>query len=168
VFRAGWAASEEAIETYLHDDPIRVIPVSPGHYVLGGSLNAALMNSRSSPVSVSVTGAQLMTDTGAIAINGVHVPVTQTASTISTAANVLPDGKNVISVAGADSSGLELSETFTIWAGSRSLGVTVRDWRGIALPNATVWVYPQTTVDVYSEAFTSGGGTASIASLSNK
>ncbi len=117
---------------------------------------------------ISVASASIEPHTASLAINGEGVPISASAGGVSTSANVLAEGKNILSFTAVDTTGLEVSDSFTIWAGSRTLNVSVRNWQSTALANASVTVWPTWGDEVAASGLTSGSGNVMLAGVPNQ
>jgi hypothetical protein len=115
--------------------------VSAGKLSLAGGLES-VFNPLSKSVSVLATGAVLSVDpaTTQVTLNGstVFSSLVKIRTTGIDLQLSLTSGQNTLAVTALDSSGMTLSGTFTLWAGSSSPVVKVLDENGAAAVDATV------------------------------
>ncbi len=162
--KAGWADSNLSKATYFLAETGPVNVASPAVTSIGG-VNLLGISSLAAPLSFSVTNA---TPADVFArVNGKGVSLSQPNSTTFVASNALTDGLNLVEFNMTDTAGLAVSDTYFVWAGSRSLSVTVRDWLNRPLPGATVIVGPQADWSVWTSATTNSSGVAVVSSLPN-
>jgi hypothetical protein len=166
AFRPGWAPSDTAAENYqTHSQDTIPVPPSIGGVAQTG-VNVTSTNALNATLSLSFDGASVT------AVDDIGVSVNGTAATTSgTPANItvtgaLADGENLVSVAGLDATGAELSDGFTIWAGSRTIPIQVSDWLSAPLSGASIRVAPAGTGDdIGFAATTNTGGSATATNM---
>ena len=138
-FRSGWAQSKTVTATYqpiAEPDPI----ASQGTVALSG-VSLTSSNPLGAAVSFGLSGATFDTSVSATVLaNDTLVPsfaVQNNGATVAVA-NSLADGRNTVELAAVDTNGGTIDEERTVWAGARSISVTVRDEQSNPISGVTV------------------------------
>jgi hypothetical protein len=134
--------------------------ISLAQVTLSGASETSL-NPRTGSLRFDVSGATLNIDPNAIRvfINSTQVPATSlqiTASSVGFAAAFV-EGRNLVRFIASDTNGLMIYKAATIWAGSRSLSVSVLDEQGQPATGALVTIMLGDDKRVQSSASTVNG-----------
>jgi hypothetical protein len=140
AYKNGWAPSRTVTETYMTTAMIGADYSSPGQVTIPG-ISETSLSAVGAAVTFMISGATLPADAFvAVYRNGQRLPdnaVQRFSDRIQVPA-ALVEGRNALELTALDSDGLLVSETVTVWAGSRTVAVTVYDSAFNILPGATV------------------------------
>jgi hypothetical protein len=166
AFRAGWEPSN-VIDAAFAGAP--GTGSSPAIVQLGGGVSGTAFQQSGGTVQFGISNGSIVPSSVQVDVNGVRVPqhlVSATGSQVS-AISALQEGRNTFAVIGADPSGLLIFETATVWAGSRSLQVSVRTPApaNAAIAGASVSAELVAAPEVTAAAVTNGSGLATLSRL---
>jgi hypothetical protein len=136
AFQTGWAPSQVAVENYQTSATTNTAtpPLSDGS--LSVSTNTSALNTLSSVLafglgSISVASA----DDVSVNVNGTAANPTLSGATVNVA-SALADGQNIVSIEATDVQGEHLIDSFTVWAGNRSMPISVFNWLSAPMAGA--------------------------------
>lgn len=162
AFKAGWAESHVSeVQVYVSDEPA---PVSAGTVSAAPSIATGFAAVSGSAV-FELTGAFLSTDPGdVVAYRGQTLLPVLIPNPTSFQVGSLQEGANRLDIFGIDSQDLPFELTAVVWAGSRTLTVTVRDRSQQPLSGVTVGAALGEEGAIQAPGTTTSSG---IATLSN-
>jgi hypothetical protein len=166
AFRTGWEPSD-VIDAAFAGAP--GTGSSPAIVQLGGGVSGTAFQQSGGTVQFGISNGSIVPSSVQVDVNGVRVPqhlVAATGSQVS-AVSALQEGRNIFAVIGADPSGLLIYETATVWAGSRSLQVSVRTPApaNAAIAGASISAELVAAPEVTAAAVTNGSGLATLGRL---
>jgi hypothetical protein len=168
AFKSGWAPSVTATETYLNR-AILGEEGSPATVAVVNMTETAPI-ALQTPMAFTIAGALLSPDPADVVVyrNGSRLPdgsVFPGGTRVDLGVNALQDGRNDLELEALDTNGLLVYDARTVWAGTRTILVTVYDPWGYGIQGATVTASLDADGHVQVTGTTNPWGQVSLAHL---